>query len=382
MQINELNLTKHKKEIINKWANASDVGELLLAWQIPQEEFIEKYASGIFDHLLAVLEGRQSAGDCPKLMLLMEFLASKIVSVGDIFALCIRFRHIIGESILTNCFLGQPCREYHQIIVEIHSFFDLNLRGALDRYFETLYIKEQEVKNLTEKNRLQEELITVQSRQAVMGEMIAAIAHQWRQPLNVILMDSSEIGDLLDNNEELNILLASIQKQVRYMNETIADFRNFFKPLDKYEDFLLKDAISSVLMLIEKQYKKYGIEFEISCSDTAKAKGRLSEIVQLLLMLFSNAKDAIIASKAGGGKIALALSEDEQNLKLCVKDSGVGISDEIFSKLFAPYSTTKSDGTGIGLYIAKQIAQKNGGDLEAKNSPKGAEFCINLHKSI
>lgn len=382
MSIKNLQLNRYKNSIVSKWANSPDVEELLFAWSLTTDEFIEKYANGVFDHLLSVIEGRQKAGDCPKLMLLMEYLASKIVSVGDIFALCIRFRHCIGDVIFEECSSGDSCFDFYAITKELHSFFDLNLRGALDRYYETLYQKERELKVLVEKTELQEELLSVQSRQAIMGEMIAAIAHQWKQPLNVVSLEAMEISLAYEANEEIDETLRkgikSILDQVRYMNQTIDDFKSFFKPTKDDQCFCLNDAIETVFSLIGKQYKKYGIEFEFTSDKNPCFRGRISEFVQVLLVLFSNAKDAIVLSGTGRGKIVLTTNRADQQEIITIEDSGGGIKEDALRELFKPYFTNKKDGTGIGLYIAKQITQKMGGDLSAKNGDLGARFCISL----
>lgn len=387
MKIDQLGLANHRSEIVDLWVEASDTKRLLESWQITQEEFASRYANGIFDHLLAVLEGRQPAGDCPTLLILLEYLASKNVSVGDIFTLCMRFRHSIGIVLFKHYFLGEPCSNYQRVIREVHAFFDLNLRGALDYYYETLQKKEQEIKKLTQKNELQESLIATQNRQAIMGEMISAIAHQWRQPLNVLSIECSNIDSILDeapniDTNEIKASVESIKTHTNYMNQTIKDFRNFFKPQGDDESFLLSDAVNTVLNLIKKQYTGHGIQLEINSDLNREAKGRKSEVVQLLLIILSNAKDAIVQNSKNERKITLDLIDDNDRIKLCIEDSGGGIDSKILANLFTPYTTSKPDGTGIGLYIAKQIAQKNSGDLEVTNNTNGAKFCLILSRSI
>lgn len=376
LDIKALDLVKHKQEVLTKWVDAKDVEELLYAWQLSKQEFLDNYASGIFDHLISVLQGMQQSGDCPRLVMFMEYLANKIVSVGDIFTICIRFRHILSDVVYENYVTSENFAAYPDLIRTIHNFFDLNLRGALDSYYATLYIKEQEVKGLTQKNRAQEELLVVQSRQAMMGEMIAAIAHQWRQPLNAISIVSQEIGYVCEDNTETQELVASIDQQIKYMDQTINDFKQFFKPVNENDGFFIIEAVEFVLSLVEKQYRKYGISFKVLSGDDVYLSGKRSELVQVLMILFSNARDAIVERGIENGEIVLSIENDNNNLKVCVKDNGGGIPHDVMKRLFVPYSTTKQEGTGIGLYIAKQISQKNGAKLEAHNEGDGAKFCM------
>ena len=115
------------------------------------------------------------------------------------------------------------------------------------------------VKNEVVKRAKQEGLLIQQSRLAAMGEMIANIAHQWRQPLSIITTAASGISIQKEmgtsNKEEELSQLATIMKTSNYLSNTIEDFSNFFKPNKNKESFLIKEKVEQALDLVEFKFK-------------------------------------------------------------------------------------------------------------------------------
>lgn len=224
---------------------------------------------------------------------------------------------------------------------------------------------ELKVQYEVEQSRQKDQIMFRQSRLASMGEMIGNIAHQWRQPLNAIVliiqsfqmkrMAGLELSDeFIDKQVNEGIQLASM------MSHTIDDFRNFFKPNHSEEDFSVKETVLYSLKLIQEYYAKSGIEIFLNCANDVQISGYPNEFSQVVMNLFSNAKDALEDREIEEKLIEVIITKEANNAVISVIDNGGGISDEVQDRMFEPYFTTKhkASGTGIGLYMSKQIIEK------------------------
>lgn len=245
----------------------------------------------------------------------------------------------------------------------------------------------QMVEEGIEKQRRQEALLIQQSRMAAMGEMINNIAHQWKQPLNIIniliegIRDSYEYNELTE--EELEKESQKIKDTVAYMNTTINDFRNFFKPSKEKKAFNVKREFDSVYKLLEPSLLKQGIEIEIEEKAIASVFGFSNEFKQVIINLLNNAKDILLEKNVKPPRIKITIDTDAQKQMALITlwDNGGGIPEILMPhKLFEAYNSTKGEkGTGIGLYMSKQIIETNmGGILSASNVDGGAQFTIQL----
>lgn len=244
---------------------------------------------------------------------------------------------------------------------------------------------QQKVDEETAKRLRHEHLLVQQSKMAAMGEMIGAIAHQWRQPLNNVSLQAQEIEDILeyeggDPKQLLNVKETLI-KSVKFMSQTIEDFRNFFKPSREKELFMACESAEEVFRLIAAQAKSHGITLYVGDHEHFHVLGYRNEFNQVLLNLFNNARDAIIDNKIKHGLISVAIENDGKTGTIRIRDNGGGIPETLLpKKLFEPYETTKGEqGTGIGLYISKTIVESHmGGAISVQNIEDGAEFKIVL----
>ncbi len=230
-----------------------------------------------------------------------------------------------------------------------------------------------------------ERLLIEQSKLAEMGEMIGAIAHQWKQPLNSLALyvqdvpDSVEFGEM--NQEYAEELAENCMEQISYMNQTIEDFKNFFKP-SKDEDFSITKSVDSAFSLIQKQFEKLKIDVvkNYQLSENEKCWGLVNEFKQVIINILNNAKEAMFEQSVENKKIEINISKSGNRAVIEIKDNGGGIPEEVLPKIFNTYFTTKGEkGTGIGLQIAKTIIEVNlHGKISAYNSAGGAVFKIEL----
>lgn len=224
---------------------------------------------------------------------------------------------------------------------------------------------EIKVQHEVEQSRQKDQIMFRQSRLASMGEMIGNIAHQWRQPLSamVLIIQSFQMKRLagLELNDEF------IDKQVNegiqlasLMSHTIDDFRNFFKPNHSEEEFSVKDTVLYSLKLVQEYYAKSGIDIFLNCTHDVHVSGYANEFSQVIMNFFSNAKDALEVREIEEKFIEVLITKEADNAVISVIDNGGGISDEVQDRMFEPYFTTKhkASGTGIGLYMSKQIIEK------------------------
>lgn len=238
-------------------------------------------------------------------------------------------------------------------------------------------------------NLEQQQLMFNQAKMAAMGEMIGNIAHQWRQPLNILglMIQNLEYTNLsgeLDEPYLRNMTEKSMEK-IQYMSDTIDDFRNFFEPNKKKGRFDLVEAVHKTVDIIGKTFENHSIRLIFDGFEEGRyvIEGFRNELQQVVLNLLTNAKDALCPDRsntqANEKWIRISIAQRDQALHLCLEDNGGGIPEAIIERIFEPYYTTKEEGkgTGIGLYMSKMIIEQNmGGKLTVKNHPLGACFCI------
>ena len=297
-------------------------------------------------------------------------------------------------------------------IIVINQFFELGFSGVAQLTFLVSFLifnsfsyifllkiekDEHEFKKLNNKlvdkianeireRKEQEEMLLRQSRMANMGEMLDSIAHQWRQPLmhiNSILMnmDSSINRTRTITQNQINVKVDEIATLTAHMSQTIEDFRGLFSVEKEQIHLTLEDAINDVLTLMKNSFNNIKVDYKIIGETTILA--HRSELIQLIIILLSNAVEALNNHNNQNKKITIMAYTSGSGGVITIEDNAGGIKSKNVDAIFDPYFTTKeqSGGTGLGLYIAKIIAeQKIGGEIIAANTSAGAKFTILLNK--
>lgn len=240
---------------------------------------------------------------------------------------------------------------------------------------------EKQYQILLEKDRM----IFQQSKLTSMGEMIENIAHQWRQPLSqvnsAVLLVSDEFYLMNVKNKLVDEKLNEIEKMTQYMSKTISDFHDFYATNKQKERFLLSQTISNVISIVASSFSHAKITINQDLDESLECNGLSNELQQVLLVILNNAKDAIKSNHIQNPEVSISLYKKENQIVLKVADNAKGIPKEYIDNIFDPYFTTKhkSQGVGIGLYIARKIVIESfGGTLNAENSKNGACFTIGL----
>ncbi len=240
---------------------------------------------------------------------------------------------------------------------------------------------------LEEQKKEQESLLIHQSKMATMGEMIGAIAHQWKQPLTGIsilaqdLEEAWEYGEI--TKEYISSSVKKILTQIDFMSETINDFRNFLSPAKEIRFFDTESAVRDVLHLLGPQFRSNGVILDdslLKSNEKLYSFGYSNEFRHVLLIILMNSRDAIRSRKEKSpsdssfeGKVSLEIHpRGTEKIEICVYDNGGGIPPDFMEYLFVPYKTTKgSKGTGIGLYLSRMILNRMEGNIYLKNTRVG-----------
>jgi len=303
-----------------------------------------------------------------------------------------------------------PIRENGKIIGTVTFSFDIT--DQIEQKHSLLDLNQELTEKLKKEANTRiviENTLLKQKKLADMGEMISAIAHQWRQPLNSLALLIQDMKESYEFDEMNMEMMEGFEKEgldlIQHMANTIDDFRSFFSPTSKSKDFAVIDALVEILKLVETQLsgKKINIVLKCHCCDGSfhceegirkppKAcastiiHGPQGELKQMMVNLVYNAADAIkeIQEKQPDyiGQIEIFVIVEKDSLKIEITDNGTGIKKEALERLFEPYFTTKGDekGTGLGLHMAKLILEKHfKGSIIARNNDVGCTFTITLN---
>ena len=230
------------------------------------------------------------------------------------------------------------------------------------------------------KEKLKDKIVQEQAKFAALGEMIAVIAHQWRQPLAELnfnnlyikkLTNNKEIIDELKNNEEI----------IQFMSETISNFEDFYKKSDERE-FNPIISINQALKIVDSIIKLKEIKVIKDINSTSKIHANPNALAQVILSILQNALDVIRCRNIKNPTIKITLKETKDSIILQIEDNAGGIKESPIENIFKPFTSKKRvTSTGIGLYMSKMvIEEKFKGKIEAKNTKDGALFTIILPK--
>lgn len=278
---------------------------------------------------------------------------------------------------------GDLIKSLHKFITaqreNSRKLFELN-----ERLEEAVQIKNEELHTLNtnmeyrvdeevQRNREKERILHEQSRFSAMGEMLGNIAHQWRQPLSAIntAIGNAKIENLLGvaSQESLEDTFERVEEYTEYLSTTIEDFRNYFKQDKKRKNYYVAEVIETVLSLTKANFIDITIIKEFG-DQRYKLLGYPNELMQVLINILNNAKDVFEEKHIAKQYIRITIEKTHTHVILRVYDNAGGVDKKIISNIFDPYFTTKhkAQGTGIGLYMSKEMIQKHmNGSLSVSN---------------
>ena len=373
---------KKEKEILNYFDNNPDIP---YSWNIENNTFrfigaLKTEKSCLKCHAQqGYKEGDIRGGISLSFDVTKEFL--QLQEINDDKQQTILFLIIAAIGTLITFILYQNMKKSDdKKISDLNHTLELKVQ-ELDEFNKSLH---KTVQTEVLKQRENENLLIQQSKLAALGEMIGNIAHQWRQPISAVSAIMMNIKwTAISSGVEKNFLddrMKEANAQLKYMSQTIDDFRNFFTPNKEKEYFNLKDESKKAYKILQATLENHNINLQIYASCTISTFGYANEFSQVILNIISNAKDVIIERKIKQPRIEIHLEKDNDNIYCTINDNAGGIDAKYIDKIFEPYFTTKEhNGTGIGLYISKEIIHKHmKGTLKVKNIKDGTSFIISI----
>ena len=226
------------------------------------------------------------------------------------------------------------------------------------------------------------------SRLAVAGELTASIAHEINQPLGSV-QTSADAADLMlqarpERDEALIRIVTRIRNDNMRASEVIRRLRTLLaKQAPERRPFDTRVAITDVAMILRPEAERRKVTFNVqSLSSPAIIKGDQTQLQQVLINLALNAMDAVTGLPDNRRLVEIAMTQARSTLVITVRDHGPGVSAENLPKLFDSFFSTKQNGMGLGLAIARSIVESHGGRIWVENGePHGAAFHVELHAS-
>jgi len=302
--------------------------------------------------------------------------------------------HIVSLSRLTHTGLDKKIDRFMKHYAKEKKRYTLILKQS-DKQYRRVRQQEDELRQLKEnlEQRVEEEIqkraeketmLEQQAKMAAMGEMMDAVAHQWKQPLNAISMLSDLLqSDYNDGNVDqdyIDDVSNTIEQQVEHMVSTLNEFRTFFRPNKTAEPFGLRRSLQGVQLLVKDEFLQNGITIDIDNQDEVIINGIENEFKHLILNIINNAKDAFNERRCKERNISIRFFKEDATVYIEIEDNAGGIPEQVINDIFKPNITTKPEdkGTGIGLYMSARIVEKHQGKIMVNNNVKGALFTISL----
>ena len=229
----------------------------------------------------------------------------------------------------------------------------------------------------------QRELVQT-AKLAVLGQLSAGLNHELNQPLTAIRAFAGNSLTFLDRGQydKAHENLQHINQLGHHMGDIIARFKVFARKGDvQYRPIAVQTAIMGALKILGTRYKEVDITLNAMEDQGFIVKGDMVFLEQVLVNLLANAADAIVESNHVERQVQITQAAIDNDIMICVQDSGNGLSDEAIKHLFEPFFTSKSSGVGLGLglSISQRIIEAMGGKISAQNQAAGgAKFCVRL----
>ncbi len=228
------------------------------------------------------------------------------------------------------------------------------------------------------KEKLKDQLLQQQAKFAALGEMIAIIAHQWRQPLAELNFNCMYIRKKFKDSE----LVKDVRKSediIQFMSETITNFQNFYK-VTQNSTFNPILSINQALKIVDSLLKLNQINLVKEIDSKITIYGNSNSLAHVVLSILQNIIDVVRNRQIVNPMISIALKDTKTHIVLKIRDNAGGIQIEPVDDIFKPFkSKKKTPSTGIGLYMSRLVIEsKFKGNVEVQNTENGAEFTIKL----
>ena len=261
-------------------------------------------------------------------------------------------------------------------------FYILMIFFVILSIFFIIFTYRREINKILHINE-QNKLIVQLSKLATMGKIIDIVAHQWKQPLNIISTNIMKLEFINEvSKEQINQISNTINHQLVYLRETIDEFRNFFRNEKTVQSIEINALFESILLLLRDDIINNKIELIIKGDKELNIDVIVNEFKHVFINLINNSKEAFIENNIIDRKIEINIYTSMKNIIIEYTDNAGGIKDEIIREIFKLNYTTKETGTGIGLYLCKCIIERINGSIHVSSMDDGACFKVVLPNMI
>lgn len=220
---------------------------------------------------------------------------------------------------------------------------------------------------------LYEKKLNQKDKMQSIGRLVSGIAHEIRNPLTAIKTYIDLLPIKYDNEKFRKKITNQVPKEIDRLNSLLTELLDYSKPKRmKMENIGLKYLIEGIKELFVGELSRKDIKFTYSIDDIS-IYGYKQQIKQILINLLINSAEAI----GSGGEIKLEARQRDSLVIITIKDNGKGIEEKDIKSIFDPFYTTKSNGTGLGLFISYKYIKENNGEIKI-HSKKGQGTKIDL----
>ncbi|MFD2117090.1 ATP-binding protein [Paenibacillus yanchengensis] len=271
----------------------------------------------------------------------------------------LRFGHKLSahESIRTSC-----TGEKIPVSVTVSPIY--NTDGQIHSFFNMM-------KDMRFRNRM-EELLRRSEKLKTVGQLAAGVAHEIRNPLTALkgFLQLQQQGNLL-NQMHVTVMLSELER----INFIVGEFLILAKPQAiKFEKKDVRDILREVLTFLDSEAHLYNIEFvTIISPQSCYVACEENQLKQVFINLLKNAMEAM----PDGGSIYISIRKWHENVKIEIRDEGIGIPEDVMEKVGEPFFTAKESGTGLGIMVSRSIVHNHHGTLEII-SKEGSGTTVNL----
>ncbi len=274
--------------------------------------------------------------------------------------------------------------QYNSILKEQYTTFGLFAVIIFTIFFAMLLIV-RKAEGIIESRSIDQrklvEQLNLAERLAALGEMVAGVSHEIKNPLGIIQSTSELLNNMPNADEAQKRLSGVITEESIRLNRIVTEFLDFAKPHElNVHEFDLKEIIDKNIDFLRPEFERKGIVVESYLDGRSYMIEADQDLIHRVIMnLIINAIQAIPDS----GKIIMHVGEEKGAYKIEIRDTGNGISDENISKIFNPFFTTKERGSGLGLPIVRKIIEGHGGTIDIESSHGvGTSVTLRLHKKL
>ncbi|WP_051316994.1 histidine kinase N-terminal domain-containing protein [Ectobacillus panaciterrae] len=355
-------LKKNSQEFVETWKQ-----KIIVSQGDPFREEIIMNGENLLFSIISLIIGEKRLEDIqPLCAKIATERAQADVNIGE-------FVHNVNvgrnELFEAMCELDVKARELKPLITKIHSCFDQLI------YFTVLKYSEIITKSLEEKQQFIDE--THKERLTILGQMSASFVHEFRNPLTSIMgfvkllkAENTHLPYLDIISHELDQLNFRISQFLLVSRKEMWNEKEFFSLNDLFHDithFLYPSLVNTNVSIEKNMFYPIGLY------------GYRSEVRQVILNILMNSIDALEANPKNR-KIVIDTFEDESTIHIIIKNNGPMIPADKIETIFEPFVTTKKLGTGIGLFVCKQIVEKHDGRISCESTPDWTRFCMTFQK--